>query len=444
LKTNIGMAGTDTLAQILDSLEEGILSHDMERRILFFDREAERITGYSREEVVGRDCHQAFGAPLCGHRCDFAAGIPGHDIERACTLSIATKGGDSRMIHMRVSSMNDGNGNRVGVLAAFREIADSRALRPTSGGAGGYSGIIGNHGLMLQVFQQIQNVSGYDYPVHIAGETGTGKELVASAIHRESLRRNQPFVPINCGAIPEGLIESELFGHVKGSFSGAVRDKKGRFELADGGTLFLDEVSELSKPMQVKLLRFLQEGTIEKVGSEKTVSVEVRVISATNMDLKQAVLKKTFREDLYYRLNVIPIRIPPLRDRKTDIPLLVEHFLKEASQVYSQNRLRISREALACMMDYDWPGNVRELQNAVQFSIVKCSGSEIRLRDLPLELRESGHPSLRRGPSGILDAAQVQDALKQAAGNKSMAATLLGVGRATLYRFLNRHPEIRR
>ena len=197
----------------------------------------------------------------------------------------------------------------------------------------------------------------YDFPVHIYGETGTGKELVANAIHNESRRGGAPFVPINCGALPEGLIESELFGHVKGAFSGAIRDKKGRFELADGGTVFLDEVAELPKQLQVKLLRFLQEGTFEKVGGERTVSVNVRVISATNKDLKKEVQPNLFREDLFYRLNVIPILIPPLRERRNDVPLLAEHFLQQVYDRKQRVMPKMSDRALAQMMDYDWPGN---------------------------------------------------------------------------------------
>jgi len=426
----------------LDNLKEGIIAHDLKRRILFFNKEAERVTGFSREEVLGKDCHEAFGGPFCGEHCAFLFENPTLFDRNEYTLHITTKTGEIRVIDMSVSGMDDGNGDFFGVLASFQDTTDLVDLQMKTGRLTGFSGIIGNHPKMLQVFQQIRNVAGYDYPVNIYGETGTGKERVASAIHQESQRGNKPFVPINCGAIPEGLIESELFGHIKGAFSGAIRDKKGRLELANGGTLFLDEISELSKPMQVKLLRFLQEGTIEKVGAEKTTVVDVRVISATNVDLKQAVLKKTFREDLYYRLNVIPIHIPPLRERKTDIPLLIEHFLKEASQTYSQSRLRVSRRALSCMMDYDWPGNVRELQNAVQFAIVKCNGTEIRLGDLPLELKDGKSRTMRRGPARKLDVSQVHHALKQVAGNKSRAASLLGVGRATLYRFLDRYPNI--
>jgi transcriptional regulator with PAS, ATPase and Fis domain len=295
---------------------------------------------------------------------------------------------------------------------------------------------------MLKVFQQIEDVSDYDFPVHIFGETGTGKELVANAIHAKSRWRNGPFVPINCGALPEGLIESELFGHVKGAFSGAIKDKRGRFELADGGTIFLDEIAELGKPLQVKLLRFLQEGTFEKVGGEKTVRVSVRVISATNKDLKKEVQKKNFREDLYYRLNVIPIHIPPLRERKTDIPLLMEHFLSQVQYNGKISPKKISDMAMAKMLDYGWPGNVRELQNAVQFSIVRSSGPIIREDDLPLELRDLTCFPVKRGPSRKLEVAAVRNALIKTGGNKAQAAKQLGVGRATLYRFLSEHPQV--
>jgi transcriptional regulator with PAS, ATPase and Fis domain len=295
---------------------------------------------------------------------------------------------------------------------------------------------------MIAVFRQIRDVTEYDFPVHIYGETGTGKELVAHAIHNESHRGGAPFVPINCGALPEGLIESELFGHVKGAFSGAIRDKKGRFELADSGTVFLDEISELPKLMQVKLLRFLQEGSFEKVGGEKTSSVNVRIISATNKDLKKEVQRGNFREDLYYRLNVIPIAVPPLRERKNDIPLLVEHFLGQLPGKNENEKPGISDDAMAMMMDYRWPGNVRELQNAVQFSIVRCRGGVIQPDDLPIELKEFIVEKPRRGPSRKLDAAMVKAALAKTGGNKAKAAKHLGVGRATLYRFLGSHPHL--
>jgi transcriptional regulator with PAS, ATPase and Fis domain len=302
--------------------------------------------------------------------------------------------------------------------------------------------IIGQDNKMQDIFKQIRDVSGYDYPVHISGETGTGKELVATAVHNESPRTGAPFVPINCGALPEGLIESELFGHVKGAFSGAIRDKKGRFELANGGTVFLDEIAELSNNMQAKLLRFFQEGKFERVGGEQTISVDVRVISATNKNLKEAVKRGAFRDDLYYRLNVIPIHLPPLRERKIDIPLLIEHFLGEAAERYHKKPPQISPQAMSLMLDYRWPGNIRELQNAIQFAFVKCNTKLILPEDLPLELREMEAVCVQRGPSKKLDPTGVTSALVRTGGNKVKAAKLLGVGRATLYRFLGDHPEL--
>lgn len=428
------------LIRILDNLKEGIIAHDLNRRIFFFNHEAERLTGYSREEVLNRDCHEAFGEPFCGERCLFREA--GHVIpeEIEYPVNIVTKDGQTRNAEMQVTAMKDENGEIFGVLAFIKDITDLLALKLKTGQLTGYAHIVGRDSQMVEIYKQIQDLSAYDYPVHVYGETGTGKELVAEAIHGGSRRAGAPFVPINCGALPEGLIESELFGHVKGAFSGAIRDKKGRFELADGGSVFLDEVAELPKDLQVKLLRFLQTGKFERVGGEDTVSVNVRLISATNADLKKAVREKNFREDLYYRLNVIPIHIPPLRERKTDIPLLVDYFLKQFTETQDTPAVRVSDEALSMMMDYEWPGNVRQLQNVLQYAIVKCSRRLIRPKDLPMELADLRISKNRRGPVKKLDMDSVQDALEQTAGNKTKAARLLGVGRATLYRFINEHP----
>jgi DNA-binding NtrC family response regulator len=290
---------------------------------------------------------------------------------------------------------------------------------------------------MLAVYEQIRNLAEADYPVHITGETGTGKELVAAAIHNQSARPGGPFVPVNRDALPEGLLESELFGHVKGAFSGAIRDKKGRFELADAGTLFLDEVSELPRHMQVKLLRVLQEGSFERVGTEKTIPVNVRIISATNRDLRREMERQNFREDLYYRLSVVPIRIPPLRERRNDIPLLASHFLKLAAE-HGRKAPRLSEEALSLMMDYGWPGNVRELQNAIHFALVKSRGPPIEAEHLPLEIRQMSCMTSKPGPKPRLTPKAVASAVEKAGGNRSKAAKLLGISRATLYRFLEK------
>ena len=433
------LADKMNLERILDSLMEGIIAHDKERRILFFNRAAEKITGYDREEVLGRDCHDAFGSPFCGGRCSFCGEPPNSWTNVDYPLNLVTKEGSSRRIEMSITGMTDETGCFTGVLAAFRDVTDLIGLQIRLGQITSFAGIIGQDHKMLQIFEQIRELATNDYPVHIMGETGTGKELVAAAIHNESRRGGGAFVPINCGALPEGVLESELFGHVKGAFSGAIRDKKGRFELADGGTIFLDEVVDLTKSMQVKLLRVLQEGTFERVGGEKTVSVDVRVISAANRDLKREVERKNFREDLYYRLNVVPVELPPLRTRKNDIPLLAEEFLRQASE-QGQKTAGLSKKALSMMMDYLWPGNVRELQNALHYALVKCKGRLIRPEDLPMELKS--RRSSRRGPTRKLNPEMVQAALDLTGGNKAKAARHLGVGRATLYRFFEEFPDV--
>jgi transcriptional regulator with PAS, ATPase and Fis domain len=337
-----------------------------------------------------------------------------------------------------------GNTQRPLEIISFKDISDSGNRKTEDGKQSHFSSIIGEDRKMIDVFRQIIDVAEYDYPVHIFGETGTGKELVAEAIHKSSPRRNGPFVPINCGAMPEGLVESELFGHVKGSFSGAIRDKKGRFELADGGTVFLDEVAELSKHMQAKLLRFLQDGKLEKVGGEKTVRINVRVISATNKDLKEEMKANRFRDDLYYRINVVPISLPPLRERKSDIRLLVGHFLKQAAEQYNREPIVVSDNAMMLLTEYKWSGNVRELQNAIQFAFVKSKGDKITPDDLPMEINDNRLFQTIRGPSRKLDKVQVESAIKKTGGNKAKAARLLNVGRATLYRFINDHPHLQK
>ncbi len=434
------VAQQKNLQSVLDNLMEGIIAHDLNRRILFFNRAAEKITGYSREDVLGRDCHLVFGSPFCGSKCSFCGHPPAPLGHHTYTINAATRSGDTRQIEMSVTGMYDDEGTFIGVLAAFRDLTQVISLQLRLGELTSFSGIVGRDRKMLDVYEQIRNLAATGYPVHITGETGTGKELVAAAIHNESTRAGGPFVPVNCGALPEGLLESELFGHVKGAFSGAIRDKKGRFELADGGTLFLDEVSELPRHMQVKLLRVLQENTFERVGGEKTISVDVRIISATNRNLRREMDRQNFREDLFYRLSVVPISIPPLRDRRNDIPLLAFHFLKLAAK-QGHKAARLSREALSIMMDYIWPGNVRELQNAIHFALVKSRGRNIEAEHLPLEIRQITCTTLKPGPKPRLTPEAVASAIRNAGGNRSQAAKLLGVGRATLYRLLEKMPN---
>ncbi len=444
----------NNLNLVLDNLHLGIIAHTPERIITVFNKEAEKITGYMKEEVMGRDCHEVFQAPFCGGKCSFCNGSPDfHSQPLEYPLSIITKQGETRQVEMTVSPIVSREKELIGVVASFRDMTEPFKLSLKTEALSGFSGIIGKTKVMQEIFTQIQDVSLYSYPVHVSGETGTGKERVANAIHDISSHGNGAFVPVNCGAIPEGIVESELFGHVKGAFSGAVRERKGRFELAHQGTLFLDEVAELPLQTQVKLLRFLQEGSFEKVGGEARVCVQTRIISATNKDLKKEVEKGRFREDLYYRLNVIPVHLPPLRDRKNDIPLLATHFLKEAETDVPHQAPSISGSAMDILMDYGWPGNVRELKNAIQFAMVRSRGEMIMPGHLPLEITRDKTVSLRLSDRdeemeqsafrGKLDMESVKAAIKRTGGNKSKAARVLGVGRATLYRFLANNQEIK-
>lgn len=355
----------------------------------------------------------------------------GYDIVHRLLL----RNGTIKYVHEKCRTLYDADGKPLRSLGTVQDITELK-LRKDS-----FSGIIGRDPKMKDIFEMIKEISEVNVPVLIQGESGTGKELVARAIHNEGPRAHKPFVPVNCGALPEGLLESELFGHVKGSFTGAMRDRKGRFEMASGGTLFLDEIADLSKAMQAKLLRVLQEGKFERVGDENTISADVRIISAANRNLKQEVEKGNFRNDLYYRVSVVPIHVPPLRNRKTDIPLLVEDFLKKAAYKGRKSK-HISENALSVMIDYAWPGNVRELQSAIHYALIKSKGKIIQPVHLPMELRRQKIAAVPKGASRRLNSKIVKEALIQSGGNKAKAARSLGVGRATLYRFLKNFPDI--
>ena len=445
------------LKSLFESIPCGVLIVDRDRRIQAINRVLEQTFGISEPEVVDkrggealRCIHSSNSSKGCGfadecQTCDVRntalKALDGQKIHRKKAKIQLLINGEVRDLLLMASAAPLEHGGEKFAIVMLEDITELNILRRRLKTEQSFAGIIGRDNSMQELFETIRDVAEVDVPVLVQGESGTGKELVAAAIHNEGHRANKPFVPVNCGALPEGLLESELFGLVKGSFTGALRDKKGRFELAHGGTLFLDEVADLPRVLQAKLLRVLQEGAFERVGDEKTISVDVRIISAANRDLKNEVKKGNFRDDLYYRINVVPIHMPPLRERRNDIPLLVDHFLQEAAQRYNRKLPKISKQAMSTLIAYQWPGNVRELQNAIQFAIVKCSGSEILPQDLPLELKDLAGRSPSRGPSKKLDIDSVVSALKQTGGNKAKAARQLGVGRATLYRFLADYPE---
>ncbi|MGV8074027.1 MAG: sigma-54-dependent transcriptional regulator [Syntrophobacteraceae bacterium] len=336
------------------------------------------------------------------------------------------------------------------ILQRAQELSNLKAenvlLRNEVQEARRYDKLIGESAPMQKLYRTIHRVSRADSTVLITGESGTGKELIAKAIHFYSDRQEKPFVPINCGAIPEELLESELYGHEKGSFTGALKERKGRFELAHQGTVFLDEIGEMSQKLQVKLLRFLQERKFERVGGSRTIQVDVRIVAATNKDLEKAVVDSEFREDLFYRLNVIPIHVAPLRDRDGDIPLMIHHFLKRHCQEKDIPQKRISRAAAEALEQYKWPGNVRELENLIERLVILTEEDEIALDDLPSRLRQlqmqSCQPQtyIKLAKDGIdlkktldeLENRLILEALEKAAGVKNKAAHLLGLNRTTL------------
>ncbi|GAB4171962.1 MAG: sigma-54 dependent transcriptional regulator [Geothermobacteraceae bacterium] len=334
-----------------------------------------------------------------------------------------------------------------------RLVAENLYLRQQLRGRYSFDNIIGHSPAMQKVFSRLEKIVHTDSTTLILGESGTGKELVARAIHYNGNRRNKPFIDINCGAIPAELLESELFGHVRGAFTGAVADKPGKFELANGGTIFLDEIGTMPMHLQMKLLRVLQEQEIERVGSSRKIKLDVRVISATNADLEQDVREGRFREDLYYRLNVIPITLPPLRERREDIPLLVRHFLQKTCTVMGRELMSVTSEAMRALESYDWPGNVREMENVIERTVALTDGDCIDLADLPAAI--AGQASLdlagrdtaiRLTEDGIdmpaliadIERKLIGDALAMADGVKARAAALLGLNRTTLVEKIKR------
>jgi PAS domain S-box-containing protein len=432
-----------TLSTLLDNLTDGVLAHDFERRIFFFNKAAEEITGFEYSEVVGRDCHEVFPARFCGENCSFCEN-PADPIQSKLRYprTFITRKGERRDLEMSVVIINAPlNEKTGGALVIFRDITEIVHLRHQLENSRGFCGMVGRHASMQEVFDTIRELADINVPILIQGESGTGKEMVATALHQLSKRSDGPFVPVNCGALPEGTLESELFGHVKGAFTGAVHDRKGRFALAEGGTIFLDEIGEISPATQVKLLRVIQEKSYMPVGGEKSVRADVRVICATNKDLKQLTRQGRFRSDLYYRLAVMPIHLPALRERGSDVSLLANFFLERFSSDTGRSIREISPKAIELLNRYPWPGNVRELGNAIQYAMVKCRSGLLDTEHLPPEIRDFAAPATttRAGRPPKLDPETVEKVLRESGRNRSEAARLLGVSRPTLYRFLEKH-----
>ncbi len=450
------------LFALLESLDEAVIAHDLKRKIIYFSRRAEEFTGISQAEAIGSDCHDIFPFVLCGAECSLCKEGESSIKTKQYNSIMYDKDQQRKDMKVSVSPLRHLNDTIFGALIVLKNVSKESELERRLGTEEQFHRLIGNDISMLKLYEMVRNVGIYDFPVLIAGESGTGKELVADAVHKES-RRTGLFVPVNCGAIPEGTLESELFGHVKGSFTGAVRDKKGRFELAHEGTIFLDESGELPLSMEVKLLRVIQEGVVEAVGGETSKKIDVRVISATHKNLRTMVDEGTFREDLYYRLAVVPIDVAPLRTRNSDVILLAESFLTQIGEKFNRPELSLSRETEALFLSYNWPGNVRQLLNATQYAMIKSIDGIIEPLHLPPEISGMSYEELLRQPTQpvrrpsiepeeggevrlgrrpVLNRESIIQALNKTGGNKAKAARVLNVGRATLYNYLKKYPEI--
>ncbi len=442
------------LGSIVNAIPVGLFTVDADGRFVAWSDGAERITGYCRAEVLGQPC-QLLEGPNCK---GFATlndllRAPGSFRGEICSqeCKILSKDGRELFIHGCVRILLDEQGALAGAVGAFMDITSLvlanekiARLEQQVGQRTKFEQLVGKSPAMQEVYRRLKLAADSDVAVVITGESGTGKELAARAVHLQSARRDKPFVAINCSAIPEPLLESELFGHVKGAFTGATFDKVGVFEAADGGTLFLDEIGDVSPTIQLKLLRVLQESEIRRVGESRTRNVDFRLITATNQDLKKLVAQGKIREDFFYRINVFEIRMPPLRERREDIPLLVEHFIDELSRAKGRPIDGITRDALQLLMEYDWPGNVRQLRNVIERASVLASADRLTYLDMPPEIR---NPHAARFPNAHVDLSPEEQeereriiaALRQTNGNRTKAAELLGISRVTLWKKMGRY-----
>ncbi len=430
----------ETASAILESISEGVYAVDREFRITLFNRAAERITGVPRSEAVGRYCWEVFRSEICESDCHLRLAL---DSEQPVARTVWILDSEGRRIPVSMSSsvLRDREGNVTGGVVTFRDLSTIEELKREAANDYAFCEIISRNRRMREIFEILPDVAESDSPVLVTGESGTGKELVARALHRLSRRAKKPLVVVNCGALPDTLLESELFGHVKGAFTDAKRDRKGRFELADGGTIFLDEIGDISAALQVRLLRVLQEGTFEPVGSSHTRKVDVRVIAATNKDLREEMEAGRFRSDLYYRLNVMEIHLPPLRERKEDIPLLAAHFIERFNRRRNRNVVGLSPDALELMLRYDWPGNIRELENAIEHAFILCRSGFITPVHLPPSLRGkgAGAGSPLPGTLAEMERNAIVIALEASGRNRKAAAQLLGIHPTTLWRKMKRY-----
>jgi PAS domain S-box-containing protein len=429
---------TKTEDVILDSIADGVFTVDEKWKITSFNRAAEGITGVLATEAIGQRCCDVFRASICEGQCALKETLQSTQAIVNKTIYIVNAKGQRIPISISTAVLKDAEGNAIGGVETFRDLSVVEGLRKELHEKYTVADIIGRSHAMQQLFDILPQIAASDSTVLIAGASGTGKELFARAIHNLSPRSDKRFVAINCGALPDTLLESELFGYEAGAFTDARRDKPGRFAIADGGTILLDEIGDISAAMQARLLRVLQERVVEPLGSVQPVEVEVRVIGASNKDLAKLVQKGSFREDLFYRINVVRLELPALRDRREDIPLLVEHFIDKFNRLQNKDVTGVSEQAQAVLMDHDYPGNVRELENIIEHAFVLCRGGLIELGHFPPPLRRQEKAESLPSEGGAdlksLEAMHIAAAIRRHGGNRKAAAKELGIHASTLFR----------
>ena len=434
---------------IFDNIPHGIFTVDADGRVTSFNSAAETITGWSRDEVLGRPCRDVFQSNHCRDRCFLFESIEDGEPHRDCEVKILQRDGTRLPVAVSTASLRSADGQIVGGVEMFRDLSEVNTLRRELRAAYTCDDIISKSAAMKGVRELLPLVAKSDSTVLVEGEPGTGKELVARAIHNLGPRRTGPFVAVNCGALPDTLVEAELFGYARGAFTDAKTEKPGRFAMAEGGTLLLDEIGDVSSAVQVKLLRVLQEKEYVPLGATRSVKADVRILAATNRELSHEVTAGRFRQDLFFRLNVVRMVLPPLRSRWEDIPLLVEHFIDRFNVLQGRRIVRISEPAMAALVAHSYPGNVRELENAIEHAFVICGGDTIRLEDLPPHIRgESLNATAQTAPAPhgptataleSAEATAIRHALDHHGGNRTRAARELGVSRNTLWRKMKKH-----
>lgn len=427
------------LIAILQSITDGVLTIDMEWRVTSFNPAAEKITGFNAEEVIGKHCYEVLQSKTCNEDCPLRKTMktktPIYDYE----IEIINARGETIPISVNTALLIDEADNIIGGVETLRDLSIYKHLREELNQRYSFGNIIGKDKKMREIYSLMKTISVTDTTVLIMGETGTGKELVARAIHHNSPRKHKAFIKVDCTALPETLLESELFGYKRGAFTDARADKPGKFALADGGTIFLDEIGDLPPSIQSKLLRVLEEHAFEPLGDVKTIKVDVRVVAATNRNLQEAIKQGRFREDLYYRLNVVPITIPPLREKPEDIPLLIDHFIEVFGKKFGKTAVQVSHDAMDLLVDYAWPGNVRQLEHAIEHAFIHCRGRVIQIKHLPEDLKQTSSILVNRvfdkgNPMNEIEREVILEALRRSNWNKERAARALQISYVTLWR----------